>query len=70
LLCAGKDIYMYTLLCAGKDIYMYTLLCAGKDNNQKELLKQTRIYVNHFAKDGLRTLCMAKKVSSYSKSLL
>ncbi|KAF6036322.1 ATP10A [Bugula neritina] len=33
-----------------------------KDNNQKELLKQTRIYVNHFAKDGLRTLCMAKKV--------
>ena len=28
----------------------------------EELLKNTRIYVNHFAKDGLRTLCMAKKV--------
>lgn len=33
----------------------------GEDDG---LLKTTRIYVNHFAKDGLRTLCMAKKVLS------
>lgn len=37
----------------------------GDEPNQN-LLKKTRIFVNHFAKDGLRTLCMAKKVRLFS----
>lgn len=35
------------------------------DEPNQALLKKTRVYVNHFAKDGLRTLCMAKKVQPW-----
>lgn len=31
------------------------------DEKNEALVKQTRMHVTHFAKDGLRTLCMARR---------
>ncbi|XP_067949362.1 phospholipid-transporting ATPase VA-like isoform X2 [Watersipora subatra] len=53
----SQEIVVYT---KGADNVIFDKIKSDEQNQQ--LVKQARIHVNHFAKDGLRTLCMAKKL--------
>lgn len=49
------------LFCKGADSIIYSRLARGK---QQELRKKTAEHLEEFAREGLRTLCVAERVLS------